>query len=110
MSSAKIHAAGRPHLPGGLESVCGPAAELLEQRYGAGAAFRNCFASAWTTTLRGTPGDPFVITGDIPAMWHRDTVGQLRPYLVGVSDPEVRRTLAGVVRRMARAVLADPYA
>jgi len=110
MSSAKIHGAGRPALPPGLAAVSEPAAELLQERYGAGAAFRDCFASAWTTTLRGAPGDPFVITGDIPAMWHRDTVGQLRPYLSGVSDPQVRETLAGVVRRMARAVLADPYA
>jgi meiotically up-regulated gene 157 (Mug157) protein len=110
MSSAKIHAAGRPELPHGLAAVGEPAAALLQARYGAGAAFRDCFASAWTTTLRGTPGDPFVITGDIPAMWHRDTVGQLRPYLVAVSDPQVSRTLAGVVRRMARAVLTDPYA
>jgi meiotically up-regulated gene 157 (Mug157) protein len=43
-------------------------------------------------------------------MWHRDTVGQLRPYLTGVSDPHVLRVLGGVVRRMAGAVLTDPYA
>ncbi|WP_051807741.1 glycoside hydrolase family 125 protein [Actinoplanes subtropicus] len=100
----------RSALPPSLAAVAAPAAGLLQRRYGAGDTFRGCFASAWTTTLRGTPGDPFVITGDIPAMWHRDTLGQLRPYLVAAGDPEVRRVLGGVVRRMARGVLLDPYA
>jgi uncharacterized protein len=97
-------------LPSGLAEVSAQAAASLERAYGAGETFRRCFASAWTTTLRGEPDLPFVITGDIPAMWHRDTVGQLRPYLAGAGDPGVVRVLGGVVRRMARAVLADPYA
>lgn len=100
----------RSALPPGLAAACAPAAERLQRRYAAGDTFRDCFASTWTTTLRGTPDDPFVITGDIPAMWHRDTLGQLRPYLVAAGDPQVRRALGGVVRRMARAVLYDPYA
>jgi hypothetical protein len=104
-------AENRPPLPPGLAAACAPVAGRLQRQYGAGTVFRDCFASAWTTTLRdGGPGDPFVITGDIPAMWHRDTLGQLRPYLVAADDPQVRRTLGGVVRRMARAVLDDPYA
>jgi meiotically up-regulated gene 157 (Mug157) protein len=100
----------RSALPPGLADACTPAARWLQRRHNAGDTFRDCFASAWTTTLRGTPDDPFVITGDIPAMWHRDTVGQLRPYLIAAGDPRVRRALGGVVRRMARAVLLDPYA
>ena len=97
-------------LPDGLAAVSALAATRLEEDFGAGETFRRCFASAWTTTLRGEPDLPFVITGDIPAMWHRDTVGQLRPYLTGAADPAVRRVLGGVVRRMARAVQLDPYA
>jgi hypothetical protein len=99
-----------PPLPPGLAAACAPAAGWLQRQYGAGTVFRDCFASAWTTTLRAGPGDPFVITGDIPAMWHRDTLGQLRPYLVAADDPQVRRALGGVVGRMARAVADDPYA
>jgi len=100
----------RSALPPGLAAACAPAAARLQRQYGAGDTFRDCFASSWTTTLRGAQGDPFVITGDIPAMWHRDTLGQLRPYLIAAGDPQVRRVLGGVVRRMARAVLDDPYA
>jgi meiotically up-regulated gene 157 (Mug157) protein len=97
-------------LPGGLAELVEGASALLDPRFAAGDVVRRCFASAWTTTLRAHDGDPFVSTGDIPAMWHRDTVGQLRPYLAGVADPKVLGVLGGVVRRMAGAVLADPYA
>ncbi|MGN9840028.1 glycoside hydrolase family 125 protein [Nonomuraea sp. H19] len=108
--SADVHAAHWTVLAGSLASVSARAAARLEAEFGAGEMFRRCFANAWTTTLRGDPAEPFVITGDIEAMWHRDTVGQLRPYLTGLPDPAVLRVLTGVVRRMARAVLADPYA
>jgi meiotically up-regulated gene 157 (Mug157) protein len=108
--SAGVHLGDGPTLPDGLATVSARAAGRLAAAFGGSETFRRCFASAWTTTLRGGPADPFVITGDIPAMWHRDTVGQLRPYLTGVSDPHVLRVLGGVVRRMARAVLTDPYA
>ncbi|WP_223167663.1 glycoside hydrolase family 125 protein [Nonomuraea sp. SYSU D8015] len=108
--SADVHAAHWAVLAESLASVSSRAAARLEAEFGAGEMFRRCFANAWTTTLRGDPAEPFVITGDIEAMWHRDTVGQLRPYLTGLPDPAVLRVLTGVVRRMARAVLADPYA
>ena len=97
-------------LPGGLAEVLARSAARLEPEFGAGEVVRRCFASAWTTTLRDEGEEPFVSTGDIPAMWHRDTLGQLRPYLSGVADPQVLRVLGGVARRMAGAVLADPYA
>ncbi|GFJ95113.1 glycoside hydrolase family 125 protein [Phytohabitans rumicis] len=97
-------------LPDSLAAVSDRASARLAAGAGGAETFRRCFASAWTTTLRGDPAYPFVITGDIPAMWLRDTVGQLRPYLTGAADPDVRRVLGGIVRRMAAAVLADPYA
>lgn len=97
-------------LPDGLAGVVARCMARLAPEFAAGEVVRRCFASAWTTTLRGHHDEPFVSTGDIPAMWHRDTVGQLRPYLAGVADPQVLRVLGGVVRRMAGGVLADPYA
>src|SRR4051794_17247581 len=99
-------------LPAGLRDLAGAAARRLEAEFGDATMFRRCFASAWTTTIRSsTDGRPFVITGDIPAMWLRDTVGQLRPYLAAAgSDPELRRLLQAVCDRLVDCVLMDPYA
>jgi meiotically up-regulated gene 157 (Mug157) protein len=60
-------------------------------------------------------GDPnraevFVKTGDIPAMWLRDSTAQVRPYLAVATDPEVGDVLVAVSRRQIRCVLLDPYA
>src|SRR5262249_22127165 len=51
------------------------------------------------------------ITGDIPAMWLRDSSAQVWPYLpLARRDPMLRALLAGVVRRQARCIRIDPYA
>jgi meiotically up-regulated gene 157 (Mug157) protein len=73
-------------------------------------AFASCLMRTWRTCLRLAPGDAFVITGDIPAMWLRDAVGQMRPYLVAADDAEVSDVLAAVSKRMSRLVLTDPRA
>ncbi len=53
----------------------------------------------------------FVITGDIPAMWLRDSAAQLRPYLhLAKADPAFAKIIAGVVRRQMIFILLDPYA
>ncbi len=110
MFPAPLHPTDGSVLPASLASLASRAAAPLEVEFGGGETFRRCFASAWSTTLRLGETGPFVITGDIPAMWHRDTVGQLRPYLLAAKDPQVREVLAGVVTRMAGAVCIDPYA
>jgi meiotically up-regulated gene 157 (Mug157) protein len=100
-----------PDLPEGLRAVARAAADRLAREPGGAETFQRCFASCWTTTLRRDDrGGVFVGTGDIPAMWHRDTAGQLRPYLIAAGDPEVREALVGASRRMAAGVLVDPYA
>ncbi len=44
--------------------------------------FNACFADTLTTTVkRHDDGTTFLLTGDIPAMWLRDSTAQLRPYL-----------------------------
>ncbi len=55
--------------------------------------------------------DTFVLTGDIEAMWLRDSTEQVWPYLRSVPDDHgLDRLIRGVIHRQADQVLLDPYA
>ncbi|MEO6911701.1 MAG: glycoside hydrolase family 125 protein, partial [Edaphobacter sp.] len=79
------------------------------------AIFENCFpntldTTVFPTTLNGKP-DTFVVTGDIDAMWLRDSSAQVMPYIpFAKEDPALSRLLEGVIRRHAHLILLDPYA
>jgi meiotically up-regulated gene 157 (Mug157) protein len=70
-------------------------------------AIERLFAN---TLSRSSDGSIFVITGDIPAMWLRDSTWQVRPLLASAHDPEVAQIIADVSRRQVEYVLLDPYA
>ena len=78
--------------------------------------FANCFPNTLDTTVEyseapdGTP-DTFVITGDIHAMWLRDSGAQVWPYLrLAGEDARLRKMIAGVLMRQFRCLALDPYA
>lgn len=74
--------------------------------------FRNCFTNTLNTTVREMEdGTTHVITGDIPAMWLRDSTAQLRPYLLAAGkDEKLTQVIAGLVKRQFRCILTEPYA
>lgn len=74
--------------------------------------FRRSMAENLPTVAeRLADGTTFVLTGDIPAMWLRDSAAQLRPYLVLCGeDPALQDVLIGVLHRQLEYIPIDPYA
>lgn len=79
--------------------------------------FENCYPNTLDTTIHfdedgnGGRGDTFVYTGDIPAMWLRDSGAQVWPYVrYAAVDPQLRKMIAGVILRQFKLINIDPYA
>ncbi len=77
--------------------------------------FENCFPNTLDTTVRyrRTDGkdDTLVYTGDIHAMWLRDSGAQVWPYVqLANSDKELKAMIAGTIMRQFKCINIDPYA
>ena len=78
--------------------------------------FINCYPNTLDTTIyyrddEDGQEDTFVYTGDIHAMWLRDSGAQVWPYVqLANEDEHLRKMIAGVIRRQFKSIVIDPYA
>jgi len=73
--------------------------------------YRNCCMSTLESALRKcSDGTYFVLTGDIPAMWLRDSAAQVTHYVKSADDEDVAGIIEGVIRRQLFYIEKDPYA
>jgi meiotically up-regulated gene 157 (Mug157) protein len=80
--------------------------------------FGNCFPNTLDTCVNfhetggeGGAPDTFVLTGDIAAMWLRDTTEELWGYIPLVKhDPRLKMLLQGTINRQSACIRLDPYA
>ena len=74
--------------------------------------FSNCIKNTLETTIQQKEdGSTFVITGDIPAMWLRDSACQVRPYItLAKEDDKFAEMIEGLISRQMDCILTDPYA
>lgn len=77
--------------------------------------FENCYPNTLDTTvdyemIEDKP-DTFIITGDIDAMWLRDSTAQVWPYMPLITkEVKLKKLIHGLINRQVTCILKDPYA
>lgn len=85
---------------------------ILKTKYPEAAPFfKGCFLNTIETTVTELDdGTFFVITGDIPAMWLRDSAAQVKPYIrYANEDEQLKNILKSIIEKHACYVCLDPY-
>lgn len=75
--------------------------------------FYNCFINTMETTVEYNEEniDTFIITGDIPAMWLRDSTSQIEHYLPFINEHDgLKKLFIGLINRQVFCILHEPYA
>ncbi|ULO04923.1 glycoside hydrolase family 125 protein [Paenibacillus sp. 19GGS1-52] len=99
-------------LPQAVQEVLAEAEEKLAHRPKLLQLFRNCYPNTLATTTKlMDDGTTFVITGDIPASWLRDSVEQIIHYVpIANNDLDLKRIISGLIKRHIQYIHIDPYA
>ncbi len=99
------------NLPKPVEQHINVYAEKLSSRPKLQQLYKNCYANTIRTALRECEdGTFFVLTGDIPAMWLRDSSAQVTHYVKLCNHKEVATIIEGVLKRQFMYIEIDPYA
>lgn len=73
----------------------------------------KCFTNTINTTIEYDEVEEttFILTGDIPAMWNRDSAAQIRPFIYFAKDSiAIQKIIKGIIKNYAKQIAIDPYA
>ena len=102
------HAGGTPERPTALfdqwsSQVCSNYPEACT-------LFKKAFVDTWDNGITWLKdGTVFLVTGDIPLMWLRDSSAQVTHYLALVEHSSIQRLIEGVLRRQMKWIELDVY-